>query len=169
MEEIEEGANKRQIGIKWGLILGLVGTIVFTVPAAMRVNFNGMILVYWAYFITILALGMKEYKRENANQMSFGDAFGLGMLISLIGGLSRAVMRFVYVTVDTEYVEFVREASENNPFGPQPDSGQDFSGLMEAITSPLVISLFSFLGAIFAGLIFGAIVSAIVKNDEEEF
>lgn len=166
---MEEEINSKQIGIKHGLLLGLTGTIVFIVPALMRINFPAMFLLYWAYFILFLALGMKEYKRENGGYMTFGKGFGIAMTIALVGGLLRAAMRFVYLTVDSEYFEFIKEAQQESPFGPPPEQTEQTQAFMDFFLSPAALSAFSLLGAIFAGLIFGAIVSAIVKNEEDEF
>lgn len=166
---MEEEISGKQVGIKYGLLLGLTGTIVFIVPALLRSTFPAMFLVYWAYFFVFLALGMKEYKKANGGYMSFGKGFGIGMTISLVGGLLRAIMRYVYLTVDTEYFKFLEDQQQNNPFGPPPDSGQDTMAIMEMFLNPVVLSAMSLLGAILAGLIFGAIVAAIVKNDEDEF
>lgn len=166
---MEEEVSSKQIGIKYGLILGLTGTVIFLVPSLLRSTFPGTLVVHWVAFILFFTLGMKEYKKGNGGQMSFGEGFGLGMTITLIGGLIRAIMHYVHIMVDPDFMDFMKEAQENSPFGPPSDSGQDMSAFIDFFADPIVISGMSFLGAILAGLIFGSIVAAIVKNDEDEF
>lgn len=166
---MEEEFNSRQLGIKYSIIFAIIGSLVWCVPAALRVTFSAQILLYWAYFIGIYILAMKEYKKGNGGFMSFGKGFGIAMTIAAIGGLLRSVIRYVYLTIDSEYFEFAKELADQNPFSQGQEQTEQTERIMEMFLSPEVASIQSFLGAIFGGLIFGAIVAAIIKNEEEEY
>lgn len=169
---MEEQVTSRQIGIKFGVIFGLVSTLYNIIIAMARIQlpFIGLI-IQWAIVIGVFVFACKEYKANNGNIMSFGKGFGLLMMTSLIGGLIRSVSTYVYYIVDPAYLDFMKEAQKNSPFGPQPDQANaaDMEGIMAFFTSPEFIAIMSFIMAIFAGLIFGLIVSAVMKNEEDEF
>lgn len=169
-EEISKGTYSR----KWGLIFGLISAIVFVVTSAARIyiGFAGL-AVAWAIVITIFVLGIKEFKSDNNGFVSFGQGFGIAFMIALIGGVVRAIIQYVYMIIDPEFLVWQREIQENSGFGPPADQSQevpegmqsfiDFAGTAE------FSAIISVLMAIFAGLIFGAVVSAILKNEEEDY
>ncbi|WP_339607908.1 DUF4199 domain-containing protein [uncultured Roseivirga sp.] len=169
---MEEQVTGRQIGIKYGVIFGLISTLYTLAMAMARIQlpFVGM-FIQWAIVIGVFVFACKEYKANNGNIMSFGKGFGLIMVASLIGGLIRSVASYVYFIVDPAYLDFMKEAQQSSPFGPPPDQGNaaGMEGVMSFVTSPEFLAIMSFVMAIFAGLIFGLIVSAIMKNEEDEF
>ncbi|MFY0594687.1 DUF4199 domain-containing protein [Roseivirga sp.] len=165
---MDEQINSRQYALKYGVILGLVGTLVWVLPAALRLSISILFLVYWAYFVGVFYLALSAFRKANGGIMSFGQGFGIVMLATLIGGAVRAVLRYAYLVFDGGYFEFALEAQQNSPFA-QPESTEEAAGFMEAIFTPGGFAIMSFIGAIFAGLIFGAIVSAVMKNEAEEF
>lgn len=169
---MEEQVTGRQIGIKFGVIFGLVSTLYTLAMAMARIQlpFVGM-FIQWGIVIGVFVFACKEFKANNGNIMSFGKGFGILMMVSLIGGLIRSVASYVYFIVDPAYLDFIKDAQQNSPFGPPPDQGNaaDVEGMMAFFTSPEFMAIVSFIMAIFAGLIFGLIVSAIMKNEEDEF
>lgn len=167
---MEEQGSNRQIAIKWGLIFGLASTIYTLITTIGRIQlvFIGTAIT-WGIIITAFVLACKEYKRDNGGFMSFGKGFSMVMLIALIGGLIRTVVYYVYLSMDTEYIEFIKESQRNSPFGPPPEANEQATAMTELFMSPWFFALITFIMAIFGGLILGAIVTAIMKNEEEEF
>lgn len=165
-EEVSSGA----IGRKYGVIFGLISGIIFIATAAGRINMGlAGTAVAWIVVIGVFVLAIREYKSENGGFIGFGKGFGVNMWVALIGGLVRAVIQYVYIIVDSEYLDFAREVSESMSFGPPRDQAQELPQWVEMFNSGEFIAIASFMMAIFAGLIFGAIVSAIMKNEAEEF
>lgn len=167
---MEEQISSKQVAIKWGAVFGLAASIytLGTAIARVQLPFIGLV-ISWGIIIGCFVMACREYKSGNEGTMSFGKGFGIVMLVSLIGGLIRSVIYYVYLTMDADYIEYIKEQQQNSPFGPPRDQAQDVSGLMEFFTSPEFMSGITFLMAIFGGLILGAIVAAIMKNEEEEF
>ena len=165
-EEINKGAYSR----KWGLIFGLVSAIVFIITAVARLNlgFAG-IAVSWTIVIGAFVLGIKEFRTDNEGFVSFGQGFGIAFMIALIGGLVRSVIQYAYLMIDTEFLAWQQEVqAQQSPFGAPPE-GQEMPSWLEFFQTAEFVAIASVIGAIFAGLIFGAIVSAIMKNEEEEY
>jgi hypothetical protein len=168
---MEEEVSSKQVGIKFGVIFGLVSTIYTLIFAILRIQSPVLsIFLTWGIVITVFVLACKDYKNNSGGMMSFGKGYGILMITAAIGGLIRAVGSYVYYTIDPTYLDFVKEQQQNSPFGPPPqDAPQNMTGMMEFFTSPEFLTIMTFLAAIFAGLIFGAIVSAIMKNGEDEY
>lgn len=165
-EEITKGAYSR----KWGLIFGLISSIVFIITAVARIDlgFAG-IAVAWGVIIGVFVLGIKEFRTDNEGFVSFGQGFSIAFMIALIGGIVRSVVQYVYLMIDTEFLAWQQEMqAQSNPFGTPPE-GQDVPEWVGFFQSPEFIAIGSIIAAIFAGLIFGAIVSAVMKNEAEEF
>lgn len=165
-EEVSSGA----IGRKYGAIFGLISGVIFIATSAGRIDMGlAATAVAWIVVIGVFVLAIREYKNESGGFMSFGKGFGVSMWVALIGGLVRSVISYVYLIVDPEYLDFAREVRTNSSFGPPQDQTQGVPEWMELLNSGEFIAIASFVAAIFAGLIFGAIVSAIMKNETEEF
>ena len=169
MEEV----NSRPISFKWALIFAMT-SLVYTLGVAIaRVQVPQ--LLNWLIGVSIISLAffmaLKEYKTANEGQISFGKGFGMSMFIASVGGVIRAIVFYVYMTVDPEYLKFVQEVAQNNSFGPPPDPSaqEQMEGIMNFVMSAEFFSAVGFIMAILAGLILGAIVSAILKTEEEEF
>jgi len=169
-EEISKGAYSR----KWGLIFGLVSAIVFVITSAARINlgFAGL-AVAWAIVIAMFVLGIKEFRTDNGGYVSFGQGFGIAFMIALLGGVVRAVIQYVYMIIDPEFLVWQREIQENSGFGPPRDQSQEMpegmQNFMDFAGSAEFSAIISVLMAIFAGLIFGAVISAVLKNEADEY
>ncbi len=171
-EEISKSAYSR----KWGLIFGLVSAIIFIITSAARLNlgFAGG-AISWAVVIGMLVLALREFRTDNEGYMTFGQGFNIAFMVALIGGVVRAVIQYVYLMIDTEFMTWQKQIQEETAasFGAPSDQAQQVPSSMQSFMdftqTPEFISIASVIAAIFAGLIFGAIVSAVLKNEAEEF
>ena len=171
-EEISKGAYSR----KWGLIFGLVSAIVFIISSAARLNLGlGGTAVAWAIIIGFFILALKEFRADNEGFISFGQGFSIAFMVALIGGVIRSVVQYVYLMIDTEFMAWQKQIQEETAaaFGAPSDQAQQVPGSMQSFMdfsqTPEFIAIVSVIMAIFGGLIFGAIVSAIMKNEAEEY
>ena len=93
-------------------------------------------------------------------------------MIALIGGVV-AVIQYVYMTIDPEYLVWQKEIQENSGFGPPRDQSQEIpegmQNFMDFAGTAEFSAIVSVLMTIFAGLLFGAVVSAILKNEADEY
>jgi len=171
-EEITVG----QYGRKWGLIFGLISAIVFIITAVTRLNLGfGGSAIAWAVVIGVFVLALKEFRTDNEGFITFGQGFSITFMIALIGGVVRAVIQYVYLMIDTEFMVWQKQIQEEAAasFGAPTDQSQQVPSSMQSFMdftqTPEFIALVSVVLAIFAGLIFGAIVSAVMKNEADEF
>ena len=170
MEEV----RSQPISLKWALIFSLMSLAYVLGTAIGRVQFP---YVGWFIGIAILvfcfAMAIREYKMANGGFVSFGKGFGMAMFISAVGGLIRSIVYYVFLMLDTEYLEFLKKAQEEMQErfgqGQQEQQSEQAQKIIDLFSGPEAMAFMMFLGAIFGGLILGAIVSAIIKNEEEEY
>ena len=170
MEEV----RSQPISLKWALIFSLISLTYVLGTAIARVQ-----LPFIGWFIGVgvmlfcFGMAMKEYKTANQGFLSFGKGFGMAMFIAALGGLIRSVVYYIYLTVDSEFLEYLKETQEEmqSRFGQGGQEAQNEQAQMivDFLNGTEVMAGMMFLAAIFGGLIFGAIMSAIIKNEEEEY
>lgn len=91
----------RAIGMKYGLISGLVSIVFFLVLVLSGANAfdNKWGWVGMIFSIVILVLAHKAFKNEGDGFMSYGQGFGIGFWMGLISTLLGGLFTYVYSTI----------------------------------------------------------------------
>ncbi len=161
----------RSVGIKWGLISGLISIVFFLTLVLSgqnafdnKWNWIGLIIS-----LAIVFLAHKNYKESGNGYMSYGQGVLIGFWIALVSLVLGAGITYLYVTVidtgamDLFYDKQIEQMSKNG----MPDDQIDMAiGWTKALFWPMYI---------FFGLFFGVLVGVIVsiftqkKNPEPAF
>jgi len=161
--------------IKWGAISGGVGivlTMLFYNMGMMEPgNTSGSListLISLAIGLTIVYMGMKDY-RENFNNSNL--SFGRGMLwalgYGLVAGLIGAIFTFIFFNFMAP--DFIANAMELQ-MAQMEEQGMGEEELEMAASytsmfmSPIVFSIFGFLGQLFYALVQGLVASLVLKT-----
>lgn len=104
-DTVTQSADKRSIGIKYGLIATVVGIIFFLVLVFAGQN---PYTIKWGWVVSLatsvvlIVLAHKEFKEENNGFMTYGEALGIGLWYTLIAVAIGTLFNYVYVTfIDT--------------------------------------------------------------------
>ncbi|WP_420388036.1 DUF4199 domain-containing protein [Roseivirga sp.] len=169
---MEEQITTGQVAKKWGLIYGLITTVAALVPLFLEKQFSWMMLVFIAVAIFCYAMATKEFKTANGGYMSFGEGFRISMIAALIAGVVRNVINYVYVKfIDPEVVDRMQQAMQDT-WRQQGMSEQEIEQAQRftaGFTNPEFGLIVGIIVVLLGGLIWGSIVSAINKNEQEEF
>ncbi|QIP17150.1 DUF4199 domain-containing protein [Spirosoma aureum] len=160
---MNEQPSSTRIALKWGLFLGLaliaITLVMYLTDQAGNGWFNLLTLVAMVAF---LILAMRDYRTSTGGYMSYGEGFGIGALLSAVGGLlSAAFITFYNVVIDPTIqqraFEQAREKLEEQGklSDEQIDQALEFS---QKFQSPG----FTFIAGVFGTLIFGALLSLII-------
>ena len=157
-------------GIKYGVFVGIAG-IAFSLLALVIPALLSFILTLASIGVTIgiLYKGLVYYRdKELGGAISFGQGFGFGMIVGLIGSIFKAitvylVTRFANGDLNEEIINQQMEGMEDS--GLDEETMNMVFNLMESFTSPMGLSIFSFVTYIFWGLIVSLILAAIVKKE----
>lgn len=149
----------RSIGIKWGLISGLVSIVFFL---ALVLSGQNAFDNKWNWIGLIITLGIiflahKNYKDSGNGYMSYGQGVAIGFWIALVSLVLNFAVTYLYVSVidtgamDMFYDKQIEEMSKNG----MPDEQIDMAiGWTKNLFWPLYI---------FFGLFFGVLVGVIVS------
>jgi hypothetical protein len=169
-----EKVSSARISLKWGLILGLIGilssAVVFTMNLFSETTISFVVLLASLLVITFLA--MREFKELNGGFMTFGQGFGLTMLLSVTAGVIVAVFDFVYKqfidnTVVDKMLNVVEEKYESMGMSPEMVE-QSVNSAKMMMDGPFAL-LFMVLNYAIYGLVCGLIMAAIMKKNQPVF
>ena len=167
---MEQAASKSSTVYSYGLYLG-IALIVFSLITFYGGFLGNNAFSYLSYviYIVLIFLGIKHYKeKENNGFLQYGQGLGLGVLISLVGGVVSAIFTYVFFTfIDpakhNQLIMVVQEQQMKS--GVSEAQLEQMEGIMSKMMSPLSMSLIGIIGAVFVGLVISLIVSAILKKD----
>jgi len=169
---MEEQVTTGQVIKKWGVIYGAVATVVNVVPMLMEIQISWIQIVNIAIAFVMFILACKEYRTENGGIMSFGEGFKISLGAAAIAGVMRSVVVYVYVKfIDPEYLGRMKDVMNETwrAQGMSEEQIEQASGMMAGFSSPEISLVLGIVVVVLGGLIWGAIVSAIMKNEEDEF
>lgn len=171
--EIKNG-NFGNLVLKYGLFLGLASVafnalqyatgLLYTKSTMLNIFLwclNGAIAIY---FITT---AVQQFKNENGNRLTVGEAIKVSVVVSAIAGVLFAAYYVLYTSVlDPQYYEKITEISvqkfENIFNEEQLDKMRE--QMLASKPSALMNFFSNFVSALVSGLIVGAIVGAVKKT-----
>lgn len=169
---MEEEVSTGQVAKKWGLIYGLIVLIINLAPIILEVQISWIQLVNIALAFGMYIMANKEFKSLNGGYMTFGEGFKINMIMALIAGSIRSVISYVYVKfIDPGVSERIQEAlvdawREQGMGEQEIAQAQRFTG---GLSNPEVGLVLGIIVVLVGALIWGSIVSAVVKNETEDF
>ncbi len=172
MEQEIEAPSTRSIGIKYGIISGLLGIIFFIVvdvtgnAGNQSISWLGLIIT-----IAVMVLAHREFKNNGDGFMEYKQGLGIGLWQGVIGSAISSIFTFIYViAINTEYIDMLKEQQrfnmeEQGMSDAQIEQAMDISGIFMSPGALLGFGLF--FGILFT-LIIALIVSAITKKSRPE-
>ena len=168
---MEDQLTTGEVGKKYGLIYGLLAVLLAVVPMVLELQAPFLAFVPPIIAAVVYVIADKEFRTANGGFMTFGEGFKINIIAAAIAGTMRSVVTYVYVKfVDPTYNERMQEIAlnsmrERGMSEEQIEQGMRFSGGM---SNPELGILFGIIWALLGALIVGSIVSAIIKNENEE-
>ncbi|MBO3700232.1 DUF4199 domain-containing protein [Roseivirga sp. E12] len=169
---MEEQITTGQVAKKWGLIYGLVATVINLVPLLLEIQASWWPVVNIVIAVAMYALATKEFKTENGGFMTFGEGFRISMVAALIAGVMRNLVTYVYVKfIDDTVMQRIQQAVEDSwrEQGMSEEQIEQMSGFSAGISNPEITLVLGIVFVLLGALIWGSIVSAVNKNEAEDF
>jgi hypothetical protein len=174
MQTVTPSVSTAAVGGRYGLLTGLVSIIISFGVYALQLEQNPVVrFLSIAVLIVGIILAMRDFKRQNAGFMSYGQGMGVGMTVSGIVGLLSAAFVYIYTTfVDPEVMTRIMDKAraDMEAKGSMSDAQIDQAMAMSAkfMTGPFML-IFTIVGSLIMGLIISLIAAAFVKNPQPEF
>ncbi len=157
---------------KWGLIGGVILSIVGMTPVVFDIMPNGWMasLLNFLLYIGIAFFAAGEYRKNvlNGDEIDFGQAFVLGLLSCLMAGVIAGLIYYFYIAfVDVDYLNYIlnKQMLELEETGNMSEEQlEQAKNYMKRYSTPGLILVFSVIGAAIVGGIAALISAFIVKN-----
>jgi len=167
---MENNVNPWKANLTNGLILGLIGIVYTMVFYFLDLTTNRLQgWVFLLILIVILFLLVKSF-RDNYRYglITFGQAFGAGMIIFLYYAIISAVFAYIlYAIIDPNLIDKQLAFTEGEMMKRGlPQEAVDMSMSMQRkIMKPAIMAPISIFGNMFYGLIMSLIVAAFVRKE----
>jgi hypothetical protein len=170
--------NKRNsmlnTALVYGSLLALSNILLGIVYYLMNMQFDesqqyiGLVLS-----IVFIVLGILNHRNKNLNgYISYGNALGTGVMISLVAGIIGAVYFLVFSQyIDPEYMSKMMEHAET-VYLEKGYSEEEVSRIIEGqrmMSSPLIMFFTTIIVSVLAGLIISLIVSIFLRKENPSF
>ncbi len=161
------------VGLRFGLLTGLVSIIISFGINAVHLESSPIRYLTTAVLVGGIILAQRDFKRQNAGFMSYGQGLGIGTVLSAVVGLLSAAFTYVYTNfvdpeIMTRAMEKVRADMEAK--GTMSDAQIDQAMALSAkFTSGPILLVFVLVGSLFIGFLISLLTAAILKNAKPEF
>ncbi|GAB3972783.1 hypothetical protein GCM10028806_25390 [Spirosoma terrae] len=158
-----EKLSPTRIALKWGVILGislmLVTLIMYLTDQGSNPWFG---LLTLGAMVSVLVLSMQEYRKLNGGFMTYGEGFGIGALLSAVGGLLSSLFNTFYnVVIDPSIQQRAFEQARERLEDQGKLSDEQIDQALE-ISQKFQSPGFTFIAGVFGTIIMGAILSLII-------
>ncbi|HEX6225569.1 MAG TPA: DUF4199 domain-containing protein, partial [Chryseolinea sp.] len=154
----------RSVGIRYGIIGGLISIVYFLVLTTAGIDMSQGIGRWAGMIITIVIvfLAHKYYKDNGDGFMSYGYGVGIGFWIGLVSAVISSIFTYIYAKfIDPSFVTMIREKA----FADMEAKGTPQSQIdaatpwIEGMTSPLAFLLLG----LFFGVLFTVVIALIIS------
>lgn len=156
--------SQKNYYLYFGIIAGLVFTVLLELEYSVLKNANGLSMVLSItshYLLLFFTVGYFRNKYTNG-YMTFGDAFGKGVILTIIGGIIAGIINYFLLKVRPGLVEDMKITAEETYLNLGWDAER--IELSMKFLTPTIISISLFFRILFRGLIFGLLAANRIKR-----
>jgi hypothetical protein len=177
MEPTTATPSTARIALKYGLFIGLGLVIYYLIfqLAGLATNTTasmfGMVISAIILIVGIV-FAIKDFKSQNDGFMTYGQGLGLGALASAVAGLINGVFSYIYMSfIDNSVMKQAMDMQRQKMEEQGLDDAQidQAMAMAEQFSGPGMILVSSIFFMAFIGFILSLIISAVMKNERNEF
>jgi tetrahydromethanopterin S-methyltransferase subunit B len=167
--------STRSVGIRYGLIMGVIGIALFVVFIAADVDIQGP-----ARWLNVLVLAVliflahKYYKDNGDGFMTIGQATGIGFWMCLVSSAISSAFTYIYVKfIDTNFIQQMMDKQREAMEAKGTLSEEQVDQAMNMTSKFMTPEMMLIFGLVF-GILFGVLIALIVgiftqKKNAEAF
>ena len=169
-QKITPGKFAMNYGLILGLVMIIIGVVTYVTGLALKLVQWPQWLYYVIFPITVI-YAISQYKKNNGNLLSLGEAIKIGVIIGVISGLVYAIYILIFnYIIDPEFMDLIMEATRDkmleNPNMTEEIVDQSLA-MMEKFMNPLVGSSVWIALSAFFGLLYSLIGGLVMKKEQE--
>ncbi len=167
-------ASTKKVALNYGLILAIASIFLSAIVYAMGQHYDQPIwqtVVSVILMITIIVLGLRQYKKSNGGYMSLVEALKTGLAISLIAGIIGVIYQIVFTSfIEPDFVQNMLDITEQNIKEKYPSLTQEQVdanlSISETMMSPGVMAAIGIIISLFLGFIISLVAGLIMKTNK---
>ncbi len=169
----QERITPAAIGIRYGLLVGLVSVIITFGLYATGQEQGPLKWVSTLVLIGGMVMAMNNFKQANGGFMSYGQGLGIGTLVSAVSGVLTAIFVYIYMGfIDPGAIERMMEKARMDmeaKGGLSDEQMEQGLAMAGKFMTPAALTISVLIGSIIMGFIISLVVSAILKRTKPEF
>ncbi|TAE51728.1 MAG: DUF4199 domain-containing protein [Cytophagia bacterium] len=156
--------------LKYGLFIGL-GVWCYSL-AVYFLELNDFELSWLKSVIWIggMLIGLKEFRTQNNDLMSYKQGLGLGVLASTVGGFFEALFLFLNASILNPKLPEMYKAMMMKAYEKSNLSEQDLAAISEMVTffsKPNMLFVGTVFGGFLFGLFFSLVLAAMMRSEKK--
>ncbi|MEO5978530.1 MAG: DUF4199 domain-containing protein [Chryseolinea sp.] len=160
MEETPQNFTVRAVGIRYGMIYGVIGIVYFLIFTLAELDMQSGIGRWGTSLIAlvIVFLAHKFYKDNGDGYMNYGQGIGIGFWMGLVASVLSSVFTYIYVKfIDESFIQAIRDKAieDMQAKGQSDDQIEMAMKFVNMFTTPEAI-----LGV---GLFFGILILVVIS------
>jgi hypothetical protein len=163
----------RSVGIRFGLIGGVISIAYFLILTVAGVN---MTEGYWnwvGYLITavLVFLAHKQYKENGDGFMSYGQGIGIAFWMGMISAVLSSIFTYIYIKfVDTSFIQMIQDKQREGmeAQGMTEDQIDQAMKYASMFTTPEMMLIFGLVFGIIGTIIIALIVTIFTQKKAPE-
>jgi len=162
------GKFARNYGIILGVIMILIGVIMYVTGMSLK-GIQWPQYLYYVIFPIVIFYAISQFKKQNANTLSLGQAIKVGVVIALISAIVYIIYGLIFqYIIDPEFMgqmkEVVRDKMMEAPNATQELVDQQMK-FVEMFMNPFIGSALWVGLSLFFGLIYSLIGGLVMKKE----
>ena len=168
-------AQKPAVGkfaINYGVILGVVMIVIGVISYVTGMALEGKQWPQWLYYIIfpiVIFYAISQFKKQNANVLSLGQAIKLGIVIAAISAIVYIIYGLIFnYIIDPEFMGQMKEVTRDKMLeapNATPELVDQQMKVVEMFMNPLIGSALWIGLSMFFGLIYSLIGGLVMKKE----
>ncbi len=167
---MEQQTTPARIGLKWGVITGVV-YMLYSAILYLTDQYGNQSLGWISFVVSIIfiVLAMRDYRTQNDGFMTYGEGVSIGLFVSVISAIISGIFSYIYTTfIDNTVVQRLMDKMEEQWVeqglsDEQIEQAKEWTNMFQ---SPGLTFLFGLLFALIGGLIISLIVAAFLRRNK---
>ena len=171
---MENQAKSKNIILNYGLYLGIIGVFIhlafYATGTLIKFGWLSGVIGFIAMIVLII-LGIKKFKTDNNDFLTFGQALKVGVGIALISAVITTIYTLVFTNIiEPDFQAQMMEVQKQTwiDSGMTDEQIEASEAMSKKFSSPVITVPLSIVVSAFFGFIISAIGGAIMKKTEED-
>ena len=171
---MENQASSKNIMLNYGFVLGILSILTSVTSYALGMHLDRdwrFGLLGFILMVIIVSMGIKKFKVENQNLLSFGQAVKVGIGVSIVSAVLVTIYNLIFMNfIEPDFMNQLLQVEKAKWIEAEMSSEQmeGTEKMFNLFSGTAISSAAAIIASAFLGFVISAIAGAIMKRTEEE-